>query len=87
MISQKKTNFDDKLNTLSKKVTLNKTKHEEAETKLAGLTNKVAQIKHKWHFTDHDGYQNFLVFAPILSLLIQDRNKKSYQLDIDRNII
>ena len=28
------------------------------------------------HFTDSDGYQNFLVFAPIFSSLISDSNNK-----------
>ena len=28
------------------------------------------------YFTGDDGYQNFLVFAPILSLLVLDSNEK-----------
>ena len=39
-----KTDFNDKLNNLNKKVTSNKTKHVEAQKKLTDLTNKVAQI-------------------------------------------
>ena len=39
-----KTDFDDKLENLNKKPTLNKTKHVEAKRKLTDLTNKVTQI-------------------------------------------
>ena len=39
-----KTDFNDKLNNLNKKVTSNKTKHVETQKKLTDLTNKVAQI-------------------------------------------
>ena len=54
------------------------------EMKLTDLANKVAQISEKgydfllgkMYFTGDDGYQNFLVFAPMLSLLILDSNKK-----------
>ena len=42
-----KTDFDDKLQNLNRKSTLNKTKHVEAERKLTNLTNKVAQISKK----------------------------------------
>ena len=55
-----------------KKVTSNKTKHVEAEKEITDLTNKVVQISEK----GHDGYQNFLVFAPMLSSLILDNNKE-----------
>ena len=52
--------------------------------KLTDLANKVAQISEKrydfllgmMYFTGDDGYQNLLVFAPMLSLLILDSNKK-----------
>ena len=37
----KKTDFDDKVKNLNKKVTSNKTKHIEAEKKITDLTNKV----------------------------------------------
>ena len=30
----------------------------------------------RMHFIDHDGYQNFQIFAPILSSLTLDNNKK-----------
>ena len=39
-----KTNFDDKLNNLNKKVTSSKAKHVETEKKLTDLTKKVEQI-------------------------------------------
>ena len=48
------------------------------------LSKKVEQISGKgydlllgrMYFTGDDGYQNFLVFAPILSLLVLDSNEK-----------
>ena len=48
------------------------------------LSKKVEQISGKGYdlllgrlyFTGDDGYQNFLVFAPILSLLVLDSNEK-----------
>ena len=80
----KKTDFNDKLKKLNKKVTSNKTKHIKAEKKITDLTNKVTQISEneyyflvgKMYFTGNDGYQNFLVFLPMLSSLILDSNKK-----------
>ena len=80
----RKTDFDDKLKNLNKKVTSNKTKHVEAEKKITDLTNKVAEISEKgydfllgrMYFTGNDGYQNFLVISPILSSLTLDTNKK-----------
>ena len=58
------------------------------------LTKKLYKYKKKgyyfllrrMHFIDHDGYQNFQIFAPILSSLTLDNNKKRYCLDIDWNI-
>ena len=60
------------------------TKHIEAKKKTTDLTNKVAEISEKEYdfllgimsFTGNDGYQNFLVFAPILSSLISESKKK-----------
>ena len=60
----KKTNFDDKLKTLNKEVTSNKTKYSEIKNKITDLTNKVAQISEKGYgfllgtiyFTGNDGY-------------------------------
>ena len=60
-----------------------KRKHVEAEKK-TDLTNKVAQISKKeyrfllgrMYFTGDDGYQNFLVFAPMLSSSTLHSNKK-----------
>ena len=48
------------------------------------LTNKVVQISEKgydfllgrMYFTENDGYQSFLAFAPMLSSLILDRKRK-----------
>ena len=53
-------------------------------TKNADLTKKVAQISEKgydilvgrMYFTGDGGYQNFLVFAPMLSSLLLDSNRK-----------
>ena len=78
----KETDSNDKLKYLYKEVTPNKTRHVEVEKKITDLTNKVTQISEKGHdfllgrkyFTSNDGYQNFLVFAPMLSSLILDRN-------------
>ena len=63
---------------------LNKTKHVEVEKKITHLTNKVIEIPEKgydflWgkmYFTGINGYQNFLVFAPMLSPIIPDNHKK-----------
>ena len=51
------------------------TKHVEAEKKLTDLISKVAQISERgydvlvgrMYFTGNDGYQNLLVFDPVLS--------------------
>ena len=77
-------NFDDRLTKLNKKSTSNKSKHVETKNKITDLINKVAKIKEKGHeflldimyFTGNNGYQNFIVFAPIFSSLILDSNKK-----------
>ena len=58
--------------------------HFETEKKFIDLTNKVAQILGKgydlllgrMYFTGDDGYQNFSGFAPLLSSLILDSNKR-----------
>ena len=73
-----------KLVNINKKITSNKPKHIEADKKATDLTKKVAQISEnrydlllgKMYFTGNDGYQNFLVFAPMLSCLILDSNRK-----------
>ena len=77
---QKKTDFDKKLKRKWKNVTSNKIKHVK-ETNW--YNKKVAHISGKGHdillgrmyFTGKDGFQKFLVFAPILSLLTLDNNK------------
>ena len=69
---------------INKKITSNRTKHTEAEKKIADLTNKVAQISAKgyyfllgrMYFTGNDGYENFLVIAPMPSSLTLDSNRK-----------
>ena len=79
-----KIDFDDKLKNINKKITSNKAKHIDAKKKLTDLKNKVAQISKKGynfllgriHFTGGDSYQNFIVFASMLSSLILDSNKK-----------
>ena len=42
-----KTNFNDKLKNLNKKVTSNKTNHLQTENKLTDLTNEVAKVSEK----------------------------------------
>ena len=44
-----KTDFDNKLINIKKKITSNKTKRVEAEKKIPDLTNKVAQVLEKGH--------------------------------------
>ena len=54
------------------------------QKKKTNLSKKVEQISEKgydlllgrMYFTGDNGYQNFLVFAPILSLLILNSNEK-----------
>ena len=82
----KKTDFDVKLKKMIKKVPQNTATHLEAEKKLTDLTKRVAQISEKKYgfllgrtdFTGGDNYQNFLVFASILSSIALYINKKSY---------
>ena len=45
-----KTNFDDKLKNLNKKVTSNKTRHLKAEKKLIDLTNKASPLEKGYNF-------------------------------------
>ena len=79
-----KTDICKKLININKKITSNKTNHIEADKKLTDLTKKVAQISEKGYdfllgiiyFIGDDGYQNFLVFAPMLSSVILDSNRK-----------
>ena len=69
---------------INKKITSNRTKHTEAEKKIVDLTNKVAQISAKgyyfllgrMYFTGNDGYENFLVIAPMPNSLTLDSNRK-----------
>ena len=79
-----KRDFADKLKKLNIKVISNKTKHIEAEKK---LTDKKVKLHKYWkkgydfslgrmYFTGNDGYQFFLLFAPMLKSLMLDSNKK-----------
>ena len=69
---------------VNKRISLNKTNYIEADKKLIDLTKKNAQISEKWYdsllgrmyFPGNDGYQTFLVFAPMLSSLLLDSNRK-----------
>ena len=69
---------------INKKITLNKTRHAEADKNLTDLTKTVAQTLEKGYdflsgrtyFTGDDGYQNFLAFSIMLSHLILDSNRK-----------
>ena len=63
---------------INKKVTSNQPKHVEAENKLTDLTAKISENRYEFllgkiYFIDDYGYQNFLVFAPMLTL---DNNKE-----------
>ena len=59
-------------------------KKQQQKKKQTNLSKKVEQISEKgydlllgrMYFTGDNGYQNFLVFAPILSLLILNSNEK-----------
>ena len=81
----KKVYFKDKLKNLNKKVTSNKTKYLEVEKKLTDLTTKAAEISGKGYYfllgrmysSGDNGYQNVLIFAPVLSSLTLDSNKKA----------
>ena len=60
-----KTDFDAKLQSLSKRITSNKAKHLLVENELKKLkTFDVSYFKDKGHF-EEDGTQNYLVFQPI----------------------
>ena len=69
-----------------KKLLQTKQNLQKAEKKLSDLTKKVAQILEKGYdfllgtsyFTGNDGYQNYLVFVPMLTSLTLDNIKKSY---------
>ena len=79
----KEINLDEELKNINKNFTSNKRKHAEAEKKLTDLTKKKLHDYQKNDafldrtcFTGDNGYQNFLVFALILSSLTFDNNKK-----------
>ena len=76
-----KSNIDKKLININKKITSNITKH---MGYITHLTKNFEQISEKgyefllgrMYVTGNEGYQNFLVFAPMLSSLILDSNAK-----------
>ena len=60
-----KTDFDAKLSSLNRKITLNKTKHVPVENKLKKLKNfDLSYFIGNSHF-EEDGTQNYLVFQPV----------------------
>ena len=69
---------------VNKKITSNKVKPIEADKKLTDLRYKVIKASKKgydiflgrMYLTGDDGYQDFLVLAPMLSFLILDSNRK-----------
>ena len=64
LVSNNKAEFDAKLQSLSKRITSNKTKHLLAENELKKLkTFDLSYFKSKGHF-EEDGTQNYLVFQP-----------------------
>ena len=79
-----KADFDNKLKKPKRKVTSNKPKQVEAKKKITDLTNKFVRISGiryefllgRMCFVGDDGYQTFLVYAPMLSSLILDSNEK-----------
>ena len=72
-----KTDFDDKLKNLNKKVTSNKTKYVFDENELNELSKKAEAISTKYYsfflgrmyFTSDDGSQNKFVYQPTLNVL------------------
>ena len=81
----KKTDFDDKLKNLSKKVTSNKTTHVLAENELDELSEKVNLLSTKdysffvgrLYFTSDDGSQKFFVYQPTFNVL-EDKSRQEY---------
>ena len=80
----KKTKFDDKLKNVNKTITSNKIKHVKPKKKLNDLAENVKIISTKGHnfllarmyILGNNGYQNFLVFVPVLNSLTLDNSKK-----------
>ena len=73
----RKTDFDDKLKNLNKKVTSNKTKHVLVENELNGVSEKIKLLSTKdfdfllgrMYFTGSDGFQYLFVYQPTFNVL------------------
>ena len=73
----RKTDFDDKLKNLNKKVTSNKTKHVLVENELNEVSEKIKLLSTKdfdfllgrMYFTRNDGFQYLFVYQPTFSVL------------------
>ena len=65
-----KTDFDNKLTSLNKRITSNKTKHLEVQKKLKSLITKDHNFfLGRIYFTSNDGSQNTFVYRPTLDAL------------------
>ena len=79
----KKTDFDDKLKILNKKVTSNKTKHVLAENELNELSETMKLLSTKdfdfllgrMYFTRSDGFQYLFVYEPIFNVFELKRTR------------
>ena len=61
-----KTDFDAKLSSVNRKITINKSKHLPVENELKRLkTFDSSYFSGKNHFVDNDGTENYLVFQPM----------------------
>ena len=60
-----KTDFDDKLKTLNKKITSNKTKHLLVENEFKKLHTFDSSLFTGQNYSDNDGAQLYLIFQPI----------------------
>ena len=65
-----KTDFDKKIVSFNRKVTLNKTKHLEVQKKISGLmTNDYNFSIDKMHFISNNGFQNKFTYQSTLYML------------------
>ena len=65
-----KTDFDNKVTSFNKRITLNKTKHLEVQKKLNSLITKYYNFfLGRIYFTSNDGSQNTSVYQPTLDTL------------------
>ena len=65
LISQKKSDFDDKLKNLNKKLTSNKTKHLLVENEFKKLQTFDSNVFIGQSYFNNDGTQLYLIFQPI----------------------